>query len=200
MSRLRDVAQRIKRKLAPPAPHVIDRLIQEGVVTVGAGTYGVHALTIREHRLPDGRWIGSRLTIGRYCSINEAEIVLGGSHHTEWVSMYPFASMYDQPGRERDGYSKGDVVIGNDVWIAAGAVVLAGVTVGDGAVIAARAVVTKDVRPYAVMAGNPAREVARRFDDETVHRVHAMRWWDWPEDVLRERWPELSRLPGQPAG
>ena len=153
------------------------------------------ALYIPECRLPDGAWVGAKLRIGKYCSLAAAEVFLGGNHHLEYISQYPFASMYEQPGRENDAWSDGYVVLGNDVWVGAGALLLSGVTVGDGAVIAARAVVTKDVRPYAVIAGNPGREVKRRFDDATVDRLLAMAWWDWPESVLRADYGLLTRKP-----
>ena len=87
--------------------------------------------------------------------------------------------------------NKGDIFIGNDVWIGYEAVVLAGVTIGDGAVIGARAVVTKDVPPYAVVGGVPARLIRRRFPDDTISALLALKWWDWPADKIK---PRLSAL------
>ena len=81
---------------------------------------------------------------------------------------------------------KGDIVIGNDVWIGYEAVILAGVTIGDGAVIGSRAVVTKDVPPYTIVGGVPAKTIRRRFDEDTVEELLGLRWWDWPEEVIRE--------------
>lgn len=126
--------------------------------------------------------------LGRFCSVaRDVEFVVGGNHRTEWITTYPLRVMFGLPGALRDGHpwSKGDVEVGSDVWIGLGACVMSGVHVGDGAVIAAHAVVTSDVRPYAIVAGNPAREVRRRFDDEAVETLLALRWWDWPlERVL----------------
>jgi hypothetical protein len=91
------------------------------------------------------------------------------------------------PGALRDGLprSKGDVHIGNDVWIGHGASILSGVSIGDGAVVGANAMVTRDVRAYAIVAGNPAREIRRRFPDEVVAQLEAAAWWDWPEADIR---------------
>jgi chloramphenicol O-acetyltransferase type B len=125
--------------------------------------------------------------VGSYSSIAEdVQIFVGGEHHPEWVSTFPFRAAFRMPGRFEDGQpvSRGPVTIGNDVWIGLGALILSGVTVGDGAVIAANAVVTKDVRPYAIVGGNPAREIRRRFRDDQVDRLLEIRWWDWPEAEL----------------
>jgi serine acetyltransferase len=92
--------------------------------------------------------------------------------------------MYDLKGATLDGHpsSRGDVVIGNDVWLGAGCTVMSGVTISDGAVVGAHAVVDRDVRPYAVVVGNRAREVRRRFDDRTVDRLLELKWWDWNDE------------------
>jgi acetyltransferase-like isoleucine patch superfamily enzyme len=137
----------------------------------------------------------ARVRIGRYCSIAaEVAIMPGGNHLTSWVSMYPFRIRYGLDGAGRDGHpaTKGDVVIGNDVWIGSGALILSGVTVGDGAVIAARSVVTKDVSPYAIVAGSPARVVAHRFSEEEREHLLRIRWWDWPEEVVLARVDALN--------
>jgi len=125
--------------------------------------------------------------IGAYCSLaQDVQFVVGGNHHPEWVSTFPFRAAFGLPGAFEDGQpaSRGPITVGNDVWIGLGALILSGVTIGDGAVIAAHSVVTKDVRPYAIVGGNPAREIRRRFDDETVKALLACRWWDWPEEEL----------------
>ncbi|MBN2212543.1 MAG: CatB-related O-acetyltransferase [Sedimentisphaerales bacterium] len=129
------------------------------------------------------------LKIGRFCSIaRHVSILLGGNHHAGRISTYPFGKFPDRwPGAAASGdisYSKGDVIIGNDVWIGEGAVILSGVTVADGAVIGAHAVVTKDVEPYAIVAGNPARVIRKRFDDNTIARLLEVKWWDWPEEKI----------------
>lgn len=192
LGRVRAKARSVLRDLQGPQ---WERLRREGLVSCGEGTYGVEHIRIPEFRLADGTWVGSRLRIGKYCSVAPCEVFLGGNHHAEWVSQYPLASKLGLPGAIDDAWNRGDVVLGNDVWVGHDAMILSGVTVGDGAVIAARAVVTKDVRPYAVVAGNPAREVKRRFDDETVARVHALAWWDWPVEEIVARQAMLQAVP-----
>ena len=88
--------------------------------------------------------------------------------------------------------SKGDIVIGNDVWIGYEAVVMAGVTIGDGAVIGARAVVTRDVSPYTIVGGVPAKEIRKRFPDETIGKLLKLRWWDWPEEKIKRYIGEIQ--------
>jgi acetyltransferase-like isoleucine patch superfamily enzyme len=152
--------------------------------SIGAFSYGRPKV-----RFPES---GRRLTIGRYCSIaDKVEILLGGGHRLDWVSTYPFAAMRghfpDADSPEDYHTSRGDVVIGHDVWLGSGCMILSGVTVGHGAVVAARAVVTRDVPPYAVVAGNPARVVRHRFAPEEVEALLAAAWWDRPRE-------EVSRL------
>lgn len=140
----------------------------------------------------------ARCSIGAFCSIApEVQIQVGGNHHTHTVSTFPFRLRWRLPNALADGMpsSKGDVIIANDVWIGQGAMILSGVSIGDGAVIGARAVVATDVRAYAVVVGNPAREVRRRFSDAVVEELLAIRWWEWPDDVLKERIDFLNRLP-----
>ena len=128
-----------------------------------------------------------KLKIGNYCSFGEdVWIVLGGEHRTDWVTTYPFSVLFDGaediPGHPR---SKGDIVIGNDVWVCTGAMIMSGVTVGNGAVIAARSVVTKDVSPYTIVAGNPARPINKRFPDDLIEGLEQIKWWDWPVEKIR---------------
>lgn len=135
------------------------------------------------------------VSIGAYCSISgEVEILAGGNHNPHWVSTFPFRYWFGVPGAFEDGLpsTRGPVQIGNDVWIGRGAVILSGVTIGDGAVVGARAVVTKDIRPYAIVVGNPACEVRRRFDDSIVDRLLNIAWWDWPDPLVIEATPLLS--------
>lgn len=82
--------------------------------------------------------------------------------------------------------NKGDIVVGNDVWIGYEAVILSGVTIGDGAVIGARAVVTKDVPPYTIVGGVPAKPIKKRFSEENIKKLQSIRWWDWPKEKIAE--------------
>jgi acetyltransferase-like isoleucine patch superfamily enzyme len=162
---------------------VIAALRAEGRLEVGPHTYGS----------PRVLWWGedSRLSIGKYCSLaDEVTILLGGNHRVDWVTTYPFSAFDAWPeAAEIPGHpaTKGDVVIGHDVWIGHGACILSGVTIGHGAVVAARAVVTKDVPPYTIVGGNPARALHRRFDEPVVEALLELAWWDWPERRVRRR-------------
>ncbi|MFD0936397.1 CatB-related O-acetyltransferase, partial [Methylobacterium trifolii] len=134
----------------------LETLARRHGFSIGAYSYGCPKV-----RFPES---GRRLTIGRYCSIaDKVEILLGGDHRLDWVSTYPFAAMAglwpDAQAPEDYHVSRGDVAIGHDVWLGSGCMILAGVTIGHGAVVAARAVVTRDVPPYAIVAGNPAQVV-----------------------------------------
>ena len=136
---------------------------------------------------------GARLRIGAFCSFaHGVQVFLGGEHRVDWVTTYPFNRMWPAAAQvEGHPATKGDVVIGNDVWVGAEAVILSGVRIGDGAVIGARAVVAKDVAPYAVVVGNPARQVKLRFSPETVRRLLAVAWWDWPDERIERALPLL---------
>jgi acetyltransferase-like isoleucine patch superfamily enzyme len=148
---------------------------------------------IRIIRLAEDRNL-PQITVGKYCALNWRSYILpGGGHRVDWVSMF---NMHHQLG---DGHlepgvptTKGPVTIGNDVVVSWEALILSGVTIGDGAVVGTRAVVTKDVPPYAIVAGNPAVVKGYRFDEETVAALLRIRWWDWPEETVRERMDELN--------
>lgn len=140
---------------------------------------------------------GAKLAIGRFCSIaDRVEILLGGNHRTDWVSTYPFAAMtglFPTAARlEGHHASGGDVVIGHDVWLGSGAMILSGVSIGHGAVVAARAVVTRDVPPYAIVGGNPAKPIRYRFDGATVAALLEAAWWDLPRDELEPLIPLIQ--------
>jgi acetyltransferase-like isoleucine patch superfamily enzyme len=128
------------------------------------------------------------LTIGKYCSIGTNVILfLGGEHRIDWVSTYPFPVLWAEaksiPGHPS---TKGDVVIGNDVWIGFGVTILSGVRIADGAAIGAGSVVARDIPPYAIAAGNPAQIIRYRFDEEIVRRLLQIKWWNWPDEKVRE--------------
>ena len=135
---------------------------------------------------------GDTLRIGKFCSIAcGAKFLFASANHTQTsVSTYPFPIFFEEwdldIGDVMSAWDhKGDIVIGNDVWIGYEAVVMAGVTIGNGAIIGARAVVTKDVPPYMIVGGVPAREIRRRFSDDVIARLLELKWWDWPAEQIQ---------------
>lgn len=133
----------------------------------------------------------ANLRIGKYCCISgRVCMILEGEHRTDWITMYPFSALKAEwpEGKDIRGHpsTKGDIIIGNDVWLGYGTIVLSGVTIGDGAVVAAGSVVTNNVQPYSIVGGNPARLIGKRFDDSTIAELLKIRWWEWPENRIRE--------------
>lgn len=140
-----------------------------------------------------------RLFIGKFCSIAcGAKFLFNSANHSlASLSTYPFPLFYEEWGLDKarvaDAWDdRGDIVIGSDVWIGYEAVILSGVTVGDGAIIGARAVVTKDVPPYTIVGGVPARPIRRRFSDDTIRALLALRWWDWPPARIAQALPAIQ--------
>ena len=134
-----------------------------------------------------------RLLIGRFCSIAcGVKFLFTSANHTlKSLSTYPFPIFFEEWGLDVENITtardnKGDIVIGNDVWIRYEAVIFSGVTIGGGAVIGARAVVTKDVPPYTIVGGVPAKVIRRRFPDETISRLLDLKWWNWPEERIAQ--------------
>ena len=155
---------------------------REGIVQIGLYSYGTPEIFVYEGD-------SNKVKIGKFCSIaNDVKIFVGGNHRVDWISTYPFRIMFNLPGQYKDGHpsSKGDVVIGNDVWIGRGTTILSGVNIGDGSVIGAYSVVTKNVPPYSIVAGNPARIIKKRFDDKVISILLKIKWWDWPIEKIME--------------
>lgn len=132
-----------------------------------------------------------RLVIGKFCSIAcGAKFLFNSANHTlRSLSTYIFPVLFEEWGldvaRIPEAWdNKGDIVVGSDVWIGYEAVILAGVTIGDGAIVAARAVVTQDVPPYTIVGGVPARPIRKRFSDQEIERLLTLRWWDWPAEKI----------------
>ena len=135
-----------------------------------------------------------RLIIGKFCSIAcGAKFLFNSANHKmASLSTYTFPLFFEEWGLEKENVAqawdqKGDIIIGNDVWIGYEAVILSGVTIGDGAVIGCRAVVTKDVPPYTIVGGVPAKPIRKRFNEETIKELQKIKWWDWPEEKITEK-------------
>ena len=140
-----------------------------------------------------------RLIIGKFCSIACGAKFLFNSanHRIASLSTYTFPLFFEEWGLEKENVAqawdqKGDIIIGNDVWIGYEAVILSGVTIGDGAVIGCRAVVTKDVPPYTIVGGVPAKPIRKRFDEETIKELQKIKWWDWTEEKIAGKIPAIQ--------
>jgi len=153
---------------------------------IGRGSYG----PVKIHTFGDS----ATLKMGAFCAIGpEVAILLGGEHKTRSISMYPFDKLFS-PSRNdlpRSHFSKGDVEIGNDVWVGRGTVILSGVKIGDGAVVGAGTVVARDVPPYAVVVGNPMKILKHRFSEEIVSSLLEICWWDWDDKDIDSARPLL---------
>jgi len=148
---------------------------------IGAGSYGLPVVLDWNE--------GTTLEIGSYCSISRnVQIFLGGIHRTNWVSTFPFPKFYPEQANliKEFGVTKGDVIIGSDVWLCRNCTIMSGVKVGHGVIIATGAIVTKNIPPYAVVAGNPAKIIKYRFDEATIQKLLETEWWHWPEDEIRK--------------
>lgn len=133
-----------------------------------------------------------RLVIGKFCSIacGAKFIFTSANHSLKSLSTYPFPIFFEEWNLDMINITnawdnKGDIIIGNDVWIGYESVILSGVTIGDGAIIGTRAVVTKDVPPYTIVGGVPAKPIRKRFDDKTIAKLYELKWWDWPEERIK---------------
>jgi chloramphenicol O-acetyltransferase type B len=160
--------------------------------SVGKYTYGCQNVRV---------WVwgdhGHTARIGAFGAIAEGcNIYLGENHRTDRVSSYPFGHIHQATFNAVDGRGhpvcKGDVVIGNDVWIGQNVTIMSGVTVGDGAVLGAGSIVTRDVEPYAVVAGNPAKVVKMRFPRDVVRGLLALKWWEWDDQKINAALPLLT--------
>jgi len=179
----------------------LDRQVTHPNIEVGrysyySGYYHGHGFEdCARFLLPDEG--ADKLIIGSFCSIGSgAAFIMAGNqgHRHDWISTFPFFWMPDVPAFEGalNGYcAAGNTIVGNDVWIGSEALVMPGITIGDGAVIATRAVVTRDVAPYAIVGGNPASVIRKRFDEDLIAHLLELRWWDWSDAQLRDAMPIL---------
>lgn len=192
-SRLRNGARHIKhvpRRLSEiyldRDEAVFRRLKRQGRVTYGPWSYGTPILHTFMHD-------STCLKVGNYSSIGST-IMLGGEHANDRVTTYPHRIWFSMEGAGEDGFPvpTGDTIIGSDVWACYGSMLLSGVHVGDGAIVAGGAMVVKDVPPYAIVGGNPAKLIRYRFDEEQIAALLEIRWWDWPDDEVRAAVPLLA--------
>ena len=177
--------------------HITNPNIISGKYSYYSGYYHGHSFDdCARYLFPDRNDV-DRLIIGSYCSIGSgASFIMAGNqgHRYDWISSFPFYYMPEVEtfSQSEDGFKKaGDTIIGNDVWIGSEAMIMPGVKIGDGAVIGSRALVTKDVPPYAIVGGNPAKLIKMRFNDHHVEMLLEMKWWDWNDDMLRDAIPIL---------
>ena len=140
---------------------------------------------------------GDKLIIGKFCMIaSGVKFIMNGANHlTDSLSTYPFAIFGNGWEKAMDGRfypNKGDIVIGNDVWIGYNATIMAGVKIGDGAIIATNSTVVKDVEPYAIVGGNPATEIKKRFSKPTIEKLLELKWWDWDIEKITKNIQNLT--------
>lgn len=171
----------------------IKNVITRPTISVGAYTYyddPEGAADFERHVTHHYAFLGDRLIIGKFCAIARGvEFVMNGANHRMGsVTTYPFNIMgggWEKCTPQKDELPfKGDTVVGNDVWIGQNATILPGVTIGDGAIIAANSVVTRDVPPYGIAGGNPAKLIRTRFDDGMITFLLELKWWDWPAERI----------------
>lgn len=186
MSFLRYQLRRAHQGLLGRDQAVLWRLKRRGIVTYDHRSYGVPTL----HHFGLGE--PTRLIVGKYSSI-AGNYLLGGDHNAANVTTYPLRINLGLPGATEDGVptTRGDIRVGSDCWTGYGSWILSGVTIGDGAVVAAGAIVTRDVPPYAIVGGNPARLIRYRHSEEQIAALLQIRWWDWPDDEVLAAVPYL---------
>jgi acetyltransferase-like isoleucine patch superfamily enzyme len=143
---------------------------------------------------------GTKVKLGKYCSVAaDVKAFLGGNHRVDWITTFPFGhiSTNEINVSKVDGHpdTNGDIIIGNDVWLGTGCTLMSGITIGDGAVVAAHSHVVKDVAPYTVVGGNPAKPIKLRFEQSVVDALMELKWWDLELDVVKLIVPVLCAEP-----
>jgi chloramphenicol O-acetyltransferase type B len=150
------------------------------MIEVGHGTYGHEEIQIRGDM--------NNITIGKYCSIATGVVMDGGfNHNVNFVSTFPFRNRIGVG--EQNVVCKGDIHIGNDVWICENVLIMSGVTIGHGAIIGANSIVTKNVWPYSIVAGSPAKEIRKRFSDSQIEALLKIEWYNWTEEKIMAELP-----------
>ncbi|GAA5138483.1 type B chloramphenicol O-acetyltransferase [Alloalcanivorax gelatiniphagus] len=171
--------------------------IKVGRYSYYSGYYHGHSFDdCARYLLPDRDDV-DQLIVGSFCSIGSgAAFIMAGNqgHRYDWATSFPFFYMQEEPAfaASTDAFQRaGDTVIGSDVWIGSEAMIMPGVQVGHGAVIGSRALVVKDVEPYTIVGGNPAKPLRKRFSEQEIAMLLEMAWWDWPLDHIKEAMPLL---------
>ncbi|WP_417533387.1 type B chloramphenicol O-acetyltransferase [Marinobacterium stanieri] len=181
----------------PLTEQVTNPNIKVGRYSYYSGYYHGHSFDDCARYLMPDRDDVDKLIIGSFCSIGTGvSFVMAGNqgHRHDWITSFPFFFMDEEPAFANaiNAYQPaGDTVIGNDVWIGAEAMIMPGIKVGDGAVIGSRALVTKNVEPYTIVGGNPAKVIKQRFSDDEVEKLLEMKWWDWSQEQLKGAMPLL---------
>lgn len=168
--------------------------IGKSKITYGLFSYGCENILIKE------AGEGKNLTIGNFCSIAPPlTVFLGAEHRSDWITTYPFGHIHElELGTERfigHPHSKGNVIIGHDVWIGYDVTIMSGVSIGDGAIIGSKSLVTKDVLPYQIVGGNPARTIRNRFGEDIIKLLLKLKWWDLPIEEIKKIKNILSNTP-----
>lgn len=174
--------------------HITNKNIEVGDYTYYSGYY--HEKHFEDYCVrylaPDMDGL-DKLKIGKFCSIGSgATFIMCGNqgHKHDWITTYPFFYTPDLNENALDGFEKkGDTIVGNDVWIGTEAMIMPGIKIGDGAVIASRAVVAKNVEPYTIVAGNPAKEIKKRFSQEEIQMLLEIKWWDLDINIIKKYIP-----------
>jgi acetyltransferase-like isoleucine patch superfamily enzyme len=163
-------------------------------IEIGRYTYGYENMSIKQ-------WgEGASLKIGSFSSIaDRLTVFLGGNHRVDWITTFPFGHIFrdELGGTEIVGHpqSNGEIIIGNDVWIASNVTIMSGIQIGDGAVIAANSMVVKDIAAYEIWGGNPAKKLKMRFSDDIIKSLLKLKWWEWKVGVIKKLAPRLSQAP-----
>lgn len=171
-------------------------MVKHKHIKVGKHTYGVHESKVSWDSSSydyKGNYFLPNLIVGSYCSVgSNVKFYLGGNHRHDWVSTYPFQvknihnNTFKSLPNKIEGYphSNGDIKIGNDVWFGDNVTVMSGIKIGDGAVIGTNSTVVKDVKPYSITGGHPAKHIKYRFSEDIIEKLLEIKWWDLEEDKL----------------
>lgn len=171
--------------------HVTNPNIIAGRYSYYSGYYHGHSFDDCARYLMPDRDDVDKLIVGSFCSIGTGvSFIMAGNqgHRYDWISSFPFYFMEEEPAFSTSTNAfraAGDTIVGNDVWIGAEAMIMPGIRIGDGAVIGSRALVTKDVMPYSIVGGNPAKEIRKRFSEKQIDMLLSMKWWNWDMDKLK---------------